>query len=123
MGRKLPEPTPCDTMARFSAPVHGTMSAYNRHRCRCTAAIKARYDWRATWRASEAGQLYAKRYNERRRAAYRDDRGLTAWELDTLERRARAGALLRAGHSQPDVARRVGVHVRTVQRWVATWRA
>lgn len=115
----MPAPTSCDTMRRYSAPIHGTMQAYNKWHCRCQAAIKARQEWRTKWRQSESGKLSIKRYNERRRAAAASCP--TNESLLRTERRVRGLALVRAGHSVPDVAARCGVHPRTVERWREKW--
>jgi hypothetical protein len=114
--------TPCDDAPWIKALKHGTMHAYSKYGCRCIAAVKARNDWRTAYMASPAGQAYRERQNRIRRTGRRDPSGLTVRQLLVHERRSQGQALLRAGHSQTDVARRTGVHVRTVQRWVAAWR-
>lgn len=118
MGRKLPDPTPCDTMPRYSAPVHGTMHAYSRYRCRCTAAIRARNDWRAAWSQTEAGKLSKKRSNQRQWTSRRDENGLTLREREAASRGIEARRLAEMGWTVKAVARRLGVHERTVQRYL-----
>lgn len=112
------EQTPCEQAPWVVIPIHNSLRAYNMYRCQCPTTLRLRHEAKRRWASSPRGRAYAERYAASRRVDRGPD-GLTTAERDRAARRAHGERLLRAGtFSQPEIAERVGVDVRTVQRWV-----
>lgn len=121
MARQKPVP-PCRAIA---APVHGTLHAYRKWKCRCPAATEANRLRKERWNATPAGQAYAARVAARKREEYAAARGLAEYNRRRAEEareRAHDYLMTMPNATARQVAERAGVCTRTVQRWLARQR-
>lgn len=118
MVRAVSAPTWCDNPdRRVAATRHGNAAAYNRHGCRCVAAIADRRRSRAPYEASPKGRAARAAALARQRASFRGPDGLTKRERTCQQRAAAVARLLTKGRTKTHIARVLGVDVRTVFRY------
>jgi hypothetical protein len=105
--------TPCDRAPHF-ARVHGTMHAYSRWGCRCTAARDTRNAWCRAWAKTPTGRASVTRTKTKSRR--NRPRPVSATGALRAEREALVVAWTKRGDSAAKIAAEIGRTMRQVQR-------
>lgn len=112
------------------APVHDTAWAYNKHRCRCPKALAHERERHAVYRAKlpHGSRAYRNHTDVDPVAvdyAVRGERLANGQrpQLGRAERRLAVERLHRAGLKGPEIARRLGITTRSVDRHLSALRA